>query len=123
MTAIKTNQPIKIDGNLNDAAWKDIEPSGDFITSSPVFGKTSAHKTEVRITYDNTAIYIGAYMYDKPENIRKQITARDMIDRQDVDIFVVGFDTYHDRQNAFVFLKRSCAVFVLCFVHSTYGIT
>lgn len=110
MTAIKTNQPIKIDGNLNDAAWKEIEPTGDFITSSPVFGKAATHKTEVRITYDNTAVYVGAYMYDKPENIRKQITARDMIDRQDVDIFVVGFDTYHDRQNAFVFRITAAGV-------------
>ena len=110
MIAIKTSQPIKIDANLNDAAWKDIEPSGDFITSSPVFGKASIHKTEVRITYDNTAIYVGAYMYDKPENIRKQITARDVIDRQDVDYFAVGFDTYHDRQNAFVFRVTAAGV-------------
>jgi hypothetical protein len=110
MIAIKTNQQIKIDGNMNDAAWKDIEPCGDFITSSPVFGKASTHKTEVRVTYDNTAIYVGAYMYDKPENIRKQITARDVIDRQDVDYFVVGFDTYHDRQNAFVFRVTAAGV-------------
>ncbi len=103
LKAIKITQSIKIDGNLDDAAWKNIEPTGDFITLSPVFGKPSTHKTEVKITYDNTAVYIGAYMYDKPGNIRKQLTARDVIDRQDVDIFVVGFDTYHDRQNAFVF--------------------
>lgn len=110
LPAVKTNQPIKIDGDLNDAAWKTIEPTGDFITSSPVFGKSSTHRTEVRITYDNTAIYVGAYMYDKPENIRRQITARDIIDRQDVDYFVVGFDTYHDRQNAFVFRVTAAGV-------------
>lgn len=101
--AIKINQPIKIDGNLNDEAWKSIEPAGDFITSSPVFGKASSRTTRVKIAYDNTAIYVGAYMYDDPANIRKQLTARDVLDRQDVDIFTVGFDTYHDRQNAFVF--------------------
>ena len=37
--AIKINQPIKIDGNLDDEAWKTIEATGDFITISPVFGK------------------------------------------------------------------------------------
>lgn len=101
--AIKINQPIKIDGNLDDEAWKKIKSTGDFITSSPVFGKPSTHRTEVKIAYDNTAIYVGAYMYDNPRNVRKQLTARDVIDRQDVDIFVVGFDTYHDKQNAFIF--------------------
>ena len=101
--AIKIDQPIKIDGNLDDDAWKNIEPTGDFITFSPVFGKVSKRNTKVKIAYDNTAIYVGAYMYDNPANIRKQLTARDILDRQNVDIFTVGFDTYHDKQNAFVF--------------------
>lgn len=101
--AVKINQPIKIDGNLDDEAWKNIEPTDNFITFSPVFGKISTRNTKVKIAYDNTAIYIGAYMYDLPANIRKQLTARDVLDRQDVDIFAVGFDTYHDKQNAFVF--------------------
>ena len=101
--AIKITQPIKIDGNLNDEAWKNIEGTGNFITVSPVFGNISKRNTVVKMAYDNTAIYVGAYMYDNPANIRKQLTARDVLDRQDVDIFVVGFDTYHDKQNAFVF--------------------
>jgi hypothetical protein len=44
LNAIKTTQSIKIDGNLDDAAWKNVEPTGDFITLSPVFGKPSTHK-------------------------------------------------------------------------------
>lgn len=101
--AVKINSTIKIDGNLDDAGWKNVEANGDFITISPVFGKVSTRNTKVKIVYDNTAIYIGAYMYDHPSNIRKQLTARDVLDRQDVDIFTIGFDTYRDKQNAFVF--------------------
>ena len=103
LPAIKITQPIKIDANLDDEAWKNIEATGNFITYSPVFGNISKRKTVVKIAYDNTAIYVGAYMYDNPVNIRKQLTARDVIDRQDVDIFTVGFDTYLDKQNAFIF--------------------
>ena len=103
LPAIRTDLPIKIDGNLDDAAWQQIPATSDFTTSNPVFGKPSSHKTLVKITYDNTAVYVGAYMYDEPSNIRRQITARDLIPMQDVDYFVVGFDTYHDKQNAFVF--------------------
>lgn len=101
--AVKINQPIKIDGNLNDEAWRSIEPTGDFIASQPVFGRPSVKRTVVKIAYDNSAIYVGAYMYEDPRNIRRQLTARDVIDRQNVDIFAVGFDTYHDHQNAFIF--------------------
>lgn len=101
--AVKINQLIKIDGILDDEGWNNVEATGDFITASPEFGKISTRTTKVKIVYDNTAIYIGAYLYDNPANIRKQLTARDLLDRQDVDIFTVGFDTYHDKQNAFVF--------------------
>lgn len=101
--AIKITQPIKIDGNLNEEVWKTIEPTSDFIISRPVFGKPSTQKTEVRIAYDNIAVYVGAYMYDSSGNVRKQLTPRDLMDRQDVDVFAVGFDTYLDRQNAFIF--------------------
>lgn len=101
--AVKITQSIKIDGDLNDAAWQSIESTGDFITSSPVFGKASTHKTQVKIAYDNSAVYIGAYLYENPDDIRRQITARDIVSMQNADYFLVGFDTYHDRQNAFVF--------------------
>ena len=101
--AVKITQGIKIDGNLDDAAWKNIPATGDFIISTPTFGKPSSKKTEVKITYDNTAVYVGAYMYDNPAEIRKQLTARDVVSFQNVDYFLVGFDTYHDHQNAFVF--------------------
>ncbi|HQY12755.1 MAG TPA: DUF5916 domain-containing protein, partial [Ferruginibacter sp.] len=101
--AIKISKPVKIDGYLDDDAWRSMEKTGDFITSQPVFGRPSTHKTDVRIAYDNTAIYVCAYMYQDPATIRKQLTARDVIDRQDVDIFAVGFDTYLDHQNAFIF--------------------
>ncbi len=103
ISAVKIDQPISIDGDMNDEAWKNILSTGDFITATPVFGNVSKRKTEVKIAYDNTAIYIGAYLYDNPSYIRRQLTVRDLLDRQDVDIFTVGFDTYHDRQNAFVF--------------------
>ena len=101
--AVKITQSIKIDGDLNDAAWQSIASTGDFITSSPVFGKASTHKTQVKIAYDNSAVYIGAYLYENPDDIRRQITARDIVSMQNADYFLVGFDTYHDRQNAFVF--------------------
>lgn len=110
LPAVKITQTIRIDGNPDDAAWQGIEPVSDFITSSPAFGQPSTHKTLVKIAYDNTAVYVLAYMYDNPANIRKQLTARDVIDRQDADFFTVGLDTYQDRQNAFVFRVTAAGV-------------
>ncbi len=110
IAAVKLSLPVKIDGELNDEAWKQVPAINDFIVSFPHFGQPSTHKTEVKVAYDNDAVYVAAYLYDKPENIRRQFTSRDNIDRQDVDIFVAGFDTYKDRQNAFLFRVTAAGV-------------
>jgi hypothetical protein len=104
LTAVKTIQAPRIDGALDDAAWQQAPVATDFIQNFPTFGLKSSVKTEVKILYDNDAIYIGAHLYDDPSLIRKQLTARDGEQRQDVDYFSVFFDTYNDQQNGFQFL-------------------
>jgi hypothetical protein len=104
LTATKTTQPPVIDGRLDDAVWQTAPAAVDFIQNSPNFGHPASAKTKVRVLYDNNAIYIGAYLHDKPSLIRKQLTARDGEQRQDADYFSVFFDTYNDKQNGFQFL-------------------
>ncbi len=102
--AIKTTESPSIDGDLSDAVWQKAPVATDFIQNSPKFGQPSTARNVVKILYDNTAVYVGAYIYDNPALIRKQLTARDGEDRQDVDYFSVFFDTYNDQQNGFQFL-------------------
>lgn len=110
LTAVKTLHAPVIDGNLTDAAWQQAPVAKDFIQNFPNYGSPASAKTEVRILYDNDAIYIGAYLYDDPSLIRKQITARDGEARQNVDYFSVFFDTYNDQQNGFQFLVTTANV-------------
>ncbi len=110
MSAIKTATAPKIDGNLNDAVWQKAATATDFIQNFPTFGLKATHKTEVKVLYDNAAIYIGAHLYDDPSQIKKQLTARDAELRKDVDYFSVFFDTYHDAQNGFQFTVTTANV-------------
>ena len=111
LQAIKlAHPPPRIDGSLDDMAWKDVPVATDFIQNFPNFGSPATQKTEVKIAYDNSAIYIGAYLYDDPELIRKQITARDEDQLKDLDYFSVFLDTYNDHQNGFQFLVTSSNV-------------
>ena len=110
LPAVKTEISIKIDGNLDDAAWKTASVVNDFIQNFPKAGDPATLKTEVKILYDNTAVYIGVMLYDDPSQIRKQLTARDGEQRSDVDYFSVFFDTYNDNQNGFQFLVTSANV-------------
>jgi hypothetical protein len=104
LLAVKALQPPHIDGNLNDAVWQEATVASDFMQFAPSFGSPVLSKTTVRILYDDEALYIGAYLYDDPSLIRKQITARDEEQQQDVDYFSAFLDTYNDQQNGFQFL-------------------
>ena len=73
--AIKIFQAPKIDGRLDDPAWTNSVTTTDFTQNYPSTGKPASQPTNVKVIYDNTAIYIGAYLYDDPALIRKQITA------------------------------------------------
>ncbi len=102
--AVKTTNPPRIDGQLDEETWQLAQPITGFITNAPVFGNVSADRSEVRVLYDNTGIYIGAYLYGDPSQIRKQFTSRDQERNADVDFFAVFIDTYNDKQNAYQFL-------------------
>src|SRR5690348_10569008 len=109
ISSVKTNQSPRIDANPDDAVWRDISYVSGFTTSTPVYGKP-ADETHVKICYNNSAVYVLAYMHDDPKNIRKQLTRRDEVTGNDVDFFSVGIDTYHDKQNAFLFKVSAAGV-------------
>jgi hypothetical protein len=108
--AVKISHSPIIDGILDDAVWQNVITATDFIQNYPSYGLNATQRTEVKILYDNSAIYIGAYLYDDPSLIRKQITARDEELQKDLDYFSVFLDTYNDRQNGFQFLVTSSNV-------------
>ncbi len=108
--AVKITHAPKIDGVLNEEVWRTAPIADNFIVNQPKFGDTASQKTEVKILYDDEAIYVAAHLYDNPLLIRKQLTARDNEDRQDVDLFGIVFDTYNDKQNGFLFLVTSANV-------------
>lgn len=110
LEAVRIDVAPKIDAFLNEEAWLQAPVASDFIVSFPSFGKPASQKTEVKILYDDDAVYVGAYLYDDPALMRKQITARDQEQQNNADFFSVFFDTYRDQQNGFQFLVTSSNV-------------
>ncbi len=98
----------KIDGVLDDAAWKDAEIAKDFVILRPDNGKQApeSHQTEVRVIYDDDAIYISANMMDPdPTNIPMEFTNRDNFGQS--DFFLVTINPNDDGQNPFEFVVMS----------------
>ncbi len=109
INAIKVTAPPKIDGKLDDDAWQNVPVASGFITYLPEYGKAPSRNTEVKVIYDNTAIYIGAKMYDDdPSSINRQLSERD--GGSNADYFLVGFDTYDDDLNAYRFTVSASGV-------------
>ena len=108
--ATKTQEKPVIDGDLNDAIWlKTIEVADKFIQNQPDLGEKSAYRTEVKIVYDDEAIYIGAMLYDdNPDSILTQLTERDEIGN--VDWFGIVTDTYEDGINGVGFIVSAAGV-------------
>lgn len=100
----------KIDGDLNEAVWKNCTATGDFTQTVPQTDNPSNYKTEIRMCYSNTSVYVSAVMYQPRSVSLRQLTARDMLYNINSDIFSVFFDTYDDHQNGFTFRVSSAGV-------------
>ncbi len=99
--AVRISSPPKIDGVLDDSVWDSVPIASDFNMWQP--GNegeiTEEYKTEVKIAYDNTAVYFGVSMFDPdPENILSQFSQRDEVFVQ-ADLFYIALNTYNDGIN------------------------
>src|SRR3990170_6828568 len=50
--AVRTQLPIKLDGNLDDPGWKEVEPAADFVQTEPYEGEPATERTAVKVLYD-----------------------------------------------------------------------
>ena len=102
--------PPVIDGRLNDPAWLDVPPITGFIQRELHEGAPVTERTEVRIITDGQALYVGAWLYDSnPAAIVPGEKVRDG-DISKSDYFGIMVDTYHDRQNGFVFTTTPAGI-------------
>lgn len=103
----RTEYAPKIDGVLDDAVWQNAEIATDFISFRPDIGESlpNNERTEVKMTFDDNAIYIAAYLYDDPTKIMKQLTNRDNFGQN--DFFAVILNPNNDAQNDTEFFVSS----------------
>ena len=103
LQAVRTTDPIAIDGRLDEAAWRQPSAATGFTQSEPDEGQPATEETEVRVLYDQTTLYIGIFAHDAhPDRIvvndlKKDFTA---LGGDSVEIVL---DTFHDEQNGYLF--------------------
>ncbi|MBC8089547.1 MAG: carbohydrate binding family 9 domain-containing protein [Phycisphaerae bacterium] len=94
--ATRRTSTVSIDGKLDETAWNAAPPITQFTQYNPDEGQAPTQRTDVRILFDDDALYIGATMYDTagPAGIRTRLVRRD--NEFDSDWFQVVIDGYHD---------------------------
>jgi Domain of unknown function (DUF5916) len=100
----KATSPIKIDGVMDEPAWKDAEVANHFKQLFPFDSSYSESKTEVRMSYDDHFIYVFAILHndDRPRRYVTPSLRRDYRGPGN-DGFSITMDTYKDRTNGFLF--------------------
>ncbi|MDR2887370.1 MAG: carbohydrate binding family 9 domain-containing protein [Bacteroidales bacterium] len=99
----KTNERINIDGVMDEAVWQNTDVAKDFMRVLPIDTGYAAAKTEVRMAYDESTLFIGIICYDPTAGKRPVESLRRDFAFLKNDNFVVFIDTYNDQTNGFAF--------------------
>ena len=111
MKAVRINEKIKIDGNLDDNAWKSAMGfSGNFYQLQPDNGADASYRSDIYFAYDNKSLYIGALLHDPdPQSIPQELGDRDDFEIN-VDAFGIIIDTYNQGQSGFAYIVTAAGV-------------
>ena len=111
-TIKKIKSPPKIDGELNDKIWENLNVASNFSQISPNNGKPERkhQRTEVKICYDSKNIYFGVMMYDNaPDSILRELSKRDQ-ENKNFDGFSVFINPFNDGQMEYNFTLTAAGV-------------
>ena len=108
--AVKIDEAVVIDGRLDESMWQTALPLDNFVQAEPFQGQAVSERTEVRILYDDEAIYVGVTLFDTNPDLIITTDSRRDPSLGDMDSFQMIFDTFHDKQNGFVFGTNAAGV-------------
>lgn len=91
-----------VDGRLDEDFWQRIPPIVDFVQREPEQGAAPSYRTEVRLAFDDEALYIGARCEQPRATLRIQNLRRDFESGQS-DVLGFAIDGFLDERNAVVF--------------------
>jgi hypothetical protein len=102
IAAKRTTASIKLDGLIDDAAWKDAPAALGYteFRPTPFRKEDEANRTEVYMLYNNEGIYFGGYCHERTkDSISTELGGRDGFGNN--DFIGAAFDTYNDKINGF----------------------
>ena len=93
---------IRIDGIMDEVAWKDAETATDFFMVQPMDTSFAKVHTDVKMSYDKNNLYIIAICYHEPGPYFVESLRRDFGFNKN-DNFLLFMDPFDDQTNGFSF--------------------
>jgi hypothetical protein len=97
-----TNEPIHLDGVLDEPAWQTADSEGDFWQFFPTDTARSKYPTEFRLIYNDHFLYIGVRGEASSEEYVVSSLRRDFRGTTSDNVSLM-FDTFKDGNTAFLF--------------------
>lgn len=101
--AVAIDAPPVVDGRLDESVWQHAALVTHMTQVEPTPGEPMSEPMEVRVVFDQKAIYLGMRCFDRePSGILARGRERDgsVLSGDHVSFF---FDTFHDRRNGYAF--------------------
>jgi hypothetical protein len=95
VTAQRVSEAPTIDGRLWEEAWTRARATSTFTQRDPDEGKPSTELTDLRVLFDDAALYIGVRLFDRePHRVGRRLSSRDAA--ADADWVQISLDPLHD---------------------------
>ncbi len=103
LAAVRALSAIALDGVLDEPDWERAPVASGFTQREPRAGQPSSEVTQVRVLYDDRALYVGVFAGHR--NVRDLIVneLRRDFDGASTDWVAVIVDPFHDRRNGYQF--------------------
>src|SRR6056297_2860023 len=102
LKAVRASQKVKIDGSLDDEVWVTADFANTFYTYRPTLGELANQQSQVKVVYDDHALYIRALLLDDPDSVLTTLSKRDD-HNVNADKFWITLNPYNDGKNIFRF--------------------
>ena len=103
--AVRVNEPLTIDGVLDEPFYTTVQPMSGFIQMEPENGAPATERTDVWLAFDERNVYVSFRNWDTDiEHLVATEMRRDgSVMFQGNDIVLFMFDTFYDRRNSVAF--------------------
>ena len=107
VAAVYVEQSPVIDGALDEATWRDAALLDAFTQQEPDEGAPSSERTEVLLTYNRSALYLGLRAFDSsPAGVTATEMRRDSDRILTEDNFQIILDTFRDGRSGYMFVTN-----------------